>query len=161
MSLFRGQIDHDAHGRPEIVLYPNFHRNNFQGVDTRAAEYHIPLSDAWLYSEEHNPAFVENMKGLCRRIGKFFGLYHQSEVIWTPPSREEILMMADIADTIQSFLDEVVSTPPKPKDRGPQIGEATTYVDGKRVTQPIHANDGLDPDDVHETKVTFWEGDVP
>lgn len=161
MSLFRGQVEHDDHGRPDIVLYPNFHRNNFKGIDSRASCYHIPLSDAWLYSEEHNPSFVENMKSLCRRIGQFFGLYHQSDVIWTPPTREEITMMADIADTIQKFLDELVSTAPITKDRGPQIGEATTYEEGRRVTRPIHANDGLDPDDISETGVTFWEGDSP
>lgn len=157
MSLFRREIEHDVHGRPEIVLYPNFSR---QG--TKAASYHIPLSDAWLYSEEHNPSFIDNMKVLCRRVGQFFGLYQPDDCIWTPETREEIAMICDIADTIQGGLDALVGAAPVEKDRGKQIGEATLILPGgQKKTSAIHEWDGLDPDDKAETRVSLWEGEAP
>jgi hypothetical protein len=102
------------------------------------------------------------MKVLCRRIGQFFGLYHADDCIWTPETREETVMICDIADTIQGGLDELVSTAPIPKDRGRQVGEATLILPGgQKRTSPIHEWDGLDPDDKAETRVSLWEGESP
>ena len=121
----------DDHGNPVMILRRRGQIKTAYIIDkypTRS--FAIPLNDAWLYSEEHNPeGFIQNMATVCSFLCDLFDL-------GLPTPRR----MAELATIIQEGLDELVKMPPEPTKRV-TIGEVTISIGNEKDGFETHTND--------------------
>jgi len=118
MEIVR-EIKWDDEGDPVMVLSKRGQVKTAYIIDKYPTRtFAIRLNDAWMFSEEHNPNFIQTMYGVCRFLCELWDL-------GLPTTRR----MAELATIIQSALDDLLAAKPKPEITE-TIGEVKITVSG-------------------------------
>ena len=110
MSQFSRMIGHDQEGQPVMCI--------FRKRKPEAGMYAIPLRDAHLYSEMHNPNFEQHIMSVVRQVYTMMGIGDGLIVHRVTTARQ----MAELATVIEEGLDDLLKAPPRPPEPGKVIG---------------------------------------
>lgn len=131
MASIGAYIGHESEGSPAMVLYKKNNPNGLKGI--------IPLSDAWRYSEDHNPDFEKQIMDTVYAAAEVFeigaGLYMSKKSL----AKE----MADIATTIENNLDDLLSAKPVEVDPGKVIGEGKVKINEETDLEFSYTDKGI------------------
>lgn len=127
MATVSRRIEYDDEGQPLLILVP---AGNILRIK-KPPSFAIRMRDLWMYSEDHNPLFVEHIKRVCATLVVLFDI-------------EPITMqkLVSIASVIEEGIDDMVSMPPQPLTTEKKIiGEIEGSVDGKRFSADLTQED--------------------
>ena len=107
------EYNYEESGDPIMRIRPD------KAHDTSCVPFAVHLRDAWMYTEDHNPNFVNHMKYVCRWL-------FESWQIGLLTSRG----LAEIATAIEDGIEGLLATPPQPDEHyyGKTVGEGVLIV---------------------------------
>lgn len=105
-------FSHDDEGQPIMVI----HNGGPRGV--------IQLRDAWLYSEDHNPAFEKQIMAVAQAAYRYFG---EGDIL-VLSDKMKARRMAEIANVIEDGIDELIAMAPRDPDRGKVVVEGSATI---------------------------------
>jgi len=76
-------------------------------IDPHNRVYQIPLGKLWVFSRDHNRAFLQSMFNVCRDVYQFLGV--GNFLILSSGSR--LRVMSDIAGVIEGGIEDVLRMP--------------------------------------------------
>jgi hypothetical protein len=159
MSELARFITYDDDGDPVLVIHKKQHQKlSFAIARDQKDAYQIPFNDTWQYSEDHYPAVVPCLLGFDRNglpvveqrwmtweKFMFFKTMELCEVLGLGEATTR--RMADIADTIQGGIGDLIKTPPRPEEQvcagevKVEVGNATqgkeTFTNDLIINKPV------------------------
>lgn len=98
----------------------------------------IPLRDIYLYSEDHNPFFEDQMVKIVHAVYENLGIGRGLLV----GKRSVARQMAEIATVIEEGIDDLLSTPPIEHGKGRVVDEGKVLINGEDEIGLEYTEDG-------------------